>query len=257
MASTLPNGDVGPRQRVPSRGASPFDHAVLTVLVADPEADAYQDLDRFCLETGAALVVSRDGADALFQAGRCLPDLVLVSAYLPVAAAGDVVTVIRRHSDVHIAVGISAGEADRAAPALLAGASELLTRPYRLGELHARLGSIFARAKERQDQEAVLRLGLLELNSLAHEVRAAGRPLELTLMEFELLRYLMMHAERAVTHERIRQDVWGVRGSDASSNTIAVHIRRLRAQLNDAVELINIRGVGYRLTAATIKRHPT
>ena len=76
-------------------------------------------------------------------------------------------------------------------------------------------------------------------------------------MEFELLRYLMMHAERAVTHERIRQDVWGARGSEASSNTIAVHIRRLRAQLDDAVELINIRGVGYRLTAATIKRHTT
>src|SRR5688500_10860747 len=115
MASTLANGDVEPRQRVHSRRASPFEHAVLTVLVADPEADAYQDLDRFCIETGATLVVSRDGADALFQAGRCFPDVVLLSACLPVVAAGDVVTVIRRHSDVHIAVGISAGEADRAA----------------------------------------------------------------------------------------------------------------------------------------------
>jgi DNA-binding response OmpR family regulator len=63
-------------------------------------------------------------------------------------------------------------------------------------------------------------------------------------MEFELLRYLMVHAERAVTHEQIRQDVWGARGSEASSNTIAVHVRRIRVQVEGAAELINIRGVG-------------
>jgi DNA-binding response OmpR family regulator len=257
MASTHANGDVGPRDRPHSSGmSSPLDHGALTVLVADPETDAYRDLARFCVDSGAILVVSRDGADALFQAGRCFPDVVLLSADLAVVSAGDVVTAIRRHAHVHIAVGIGDGEAHRAAPALLAGASELLTRPYRLKELQSLLGSYFLRAKQRHDQEAVLRVGLLELNSIAHEVRAAGRPLELTLMEFELLRYLIIHADRAVTHEQIRQDVWRARGSEASSNTIAVHVRRIRAQLNGAAQLINIRGLGYRLTATTGKRQP-
>jgi len=255
MASTRVNGDVRPPKRTHPRGASPpLDHTALTVLVADPDAGAYQDLAVLCAASGAALVECRDGADALFQAGRYCPDVVLLNAHLPVVSTGEVITAIRRHTDVHIAVGISAGQADRAAPAVLAGASELLTRPYELRELHAVLGSYIARAQARRDREAVLTVGSLELNSVAHEVRAAGRALELTLMEFELLRYLMVHADRAVTHEQIRQDVWRVRGTDASSNTIAVHIRRIRAQLGGAAQLINIRGVGYRLTAATRHR---
>ena len=257
MASTHADGEVRPPRRPqPSGVPSWVDHGALTVLVADPEAEAYQDLARFCLERAAVLVVSRDGADALFQAGRCFPDVVLLSANLAVVTAEEVIKVIRRHADIHIAVGISDGEADRAAPALLAGASELLTRPYRHKELQAVLGSHFARAKERHVQEAVLRVGRLELDSLAHEVRAAGRPLELTLMEFELLRYLIIHADRAVTHQQIRQDVWMARGSQASSNTIAVHVRRIRAQLDGAAQLINIRGLGYRLTAAAGNRRP-
>jgi DNA-binding response OmpR family regulator len=101
--------------------------------------------------------------------------VVLLSADLAVVSAGEVVTAIRLHADVHIAVGIGDGEADRAAPALLAGASELLTRPYRRKEIQGVLGSYFARAKARPDQEAVLSVGLLELNSAAHEVHAAGR----------------------------------------------------------------------------------
>jgi DNA-binding response OmpR family regulator len=257
MAATDVNGDAGAQQRADPRGASSsLGHAVFTVLVADPDAGAYHDLAAFCAASGATLVDCRDGAEALFQAGRCFPDVVLLSAQLPVVSAGEVITAIRRYADIHIAVGISAGEADRAGPAVLAGASELLTRPYQIKELHAVFGSYFARAKARRDSEAVLNLGSLQLNSLAHEVRAAGRALELTLMEYELLRYLMVHADRAVTHEQIRRDVWGARGTEASSNTIAVHVRRIRAQLGGAAQLINIRGVGYRLTASSTRRQP-
>ena len=252
---TRVGGDAGPRRRIDPRGASPgLAEATLRLLVADPEADASQDLAAFCAASDATLIMCRDGADALFQAGRFAPDVVLLSARLPVLSATEVITAIRRHAPVHIAVGIGAGEAEDAAPALLAGASELLARPYELKELQVLLGSYLVRARQRRDQEAVLRLGSLELNPVAHEVRAAGRPLVLTLMEFELLRYLMINADRAVIHEQIRQDVWRARGSEGSSNTIAVHIRRIRAQLDGAARLINIRGLGYRLTVATTKR---
>ena len=219
------------------------------LLVADPEADTYRDLATFCVASETTLIVCHDGADALFQAGRFSPDVVLLSARLPILSASEVITAIRRRTQLHIAVGISAGDAEHAAPALAAGASDLLSRPYRLKELQVLLGGYVARARERRDQQAVLRLGPLELDSSAHEVRASGRPLELTLMEFELLRYLMVHADRAVTHEQIRKDVWGARGTEATSNTVAVHIRRIRAQIDGAAQLISIRGLGYRLTA--------
>jgi DNA-binding response OmpR family regulator len=99
------------------------------------------------------------------------------------------------------------------------------------------------------DQEAILRLGQLELDSPAFAVRAAGRPLELTLREFELLRFLILHSERAVTQDQIRAEVWGARGEHVTANTIAVHIGRLRVRLEGVAEIVSIRGVGYRLAA--------
>ena len=150
MAPTRPAGDVGSAHRPAPRGTSPpLDHPALTVLVADPEAGVYDDLARFCADSGAGLVECRDGADALFQAGRWSPDIVVLSAFLPVLSTGEVITAIRRHADVHIGVGISAGQADCATSAVRAGASELLTRPYQFKELHAVLGSYFARAQAR------------------------------------------------------------------------------------------------------------
>jgi DNA-binding response OmpR family regulator len=68
------------------------------------------------------------------------------------------------------------------------------------------------------------------------------------LREFELLRFLMANAGHVVTEEQIRTAVWEARGDTVGTKTIALHARRLRARLGDAVELVRIRGVGYRLT---------
>lgn len=219
-----------------------------TLLVADPDLDAYRVLVDVCASTGTILVSCGDGAESLFQIGRLSPDLALMSAQLPVVSAPDVIAAVRRHSAMPIAVGIGIGEADRAAPAIAAGATDILGRPYRRPELQSLLQPLLARAKLRWDLQAIITLGPLELDSLAYEVRAWDRRVKLTLKEFELLRFLMLHADRVVTQDEIRQEVWRARGEDASANTIAVHIRRIRARIGAAAQLINVRGVGYRLT---------
>jgi DNA-binding response OmpR family regulator len=238
-------------QRIPPPVTLPVwtSRARLTVLVADPDPDEYGALDDLKGHEPLNLVICTDGAEALYLAGSLTPDVVLLSTHLPVVLASDVVRSIRQHANTPIYLGIRAGEAEAAGPGLALGATGVLNRPYEHRELDALIEVHIQRARPRMDQEAVLRLGRLELDSPAFAVRAGGRPLELTLREFELLRFLILNSERAVTQDQIRAEVWGARGEDVTANTIAVHIGRLRVRLEGVAEIISIRGVGYRLAA--------
>lgn len=191
--------------------------------------------------------VCEDGAEALWHAGRIRPVLVLLSASLPVVSAMDVAAVLtRHHEDVEtVAVGVGVGEADRAGPVLAAGARHVVSRPYREVEVEPLLRTHRERAER---AVAVLAVGPLELNGPAFEVRAAGRPLPLTLREFELLRLLMLHAGDVLSLERIGREIWGARGETVSANTIAVHMRHLRRHLQGIAAIVAVRGVGYRLS---------
>jgi DNA-binding response OmpR family regulator len=167
-----------------------------------------------------------------------------------VVAAAEVIAAVRRYSSVPIAVGVGAGEIDHATEAIAVGATQILSRPYRPSELRTLLNPWLGRARARWDRESVIRFGSLEVDSGAYEVRAAGKPLKFTLREFELLRLLVLHADRVVTRDQIRRDVWRAAGEVASANTIAVHIRRIRVRLDGAAEVISVRGIGYRLTVS-------
>jgi DNA-binding response OmpR family regulator len=218
-------------------------------LVADPDPDACGVLRK---RAGASrevdLVMCVDGAQVLYLAGSLSPDLVVLSVQLPIVGASDVVAALRAHLDAPVYVGLGLGEAEAAGPVLAAGATGILNRPYERRDLDGLLDAQVARVRARMAQEAVVRLGPLELDSPAFEVRLDGRPLDLTLREFELLRFLMLHSDRAVTQDQIRAGIWGARGEDVTGNTIAVHIGRLRVRLDGAAEIISIRGVGYRLS---------
>lgn len=222
---------------------------LLTVLAADPDPDMYGALDGLTATGPFEVVICADGAEALYLAGKLKPDVVLLCTELSGAGPADVVRTIRKHADTPIYLGIRVGEAEVAGPALALGATGVLNRPYEQRELDSLLEMHVARAQARMDQEAVLRLGQIELDAPAFEVRAAGRPLELTLREFQILRFLILHSERAVSQDQIRTEVWGPRGEGVTANTIAVHVGRLRVRLEGVAEIISIRGVGYRLVA--------
>ncbi len=225
--------------------------APVTLLVAgELEPRASRLVHDICAAHVADLVLCGDGAEALFQIGRLSPDAVLMSAGLRLVAAADVITVVRRHSAVPIAVGVGFGERDLAAAALAAGGTEMLGRPYRPQELTTMVNPWLASARARWDRESVSHVGTLEIDSRAYRATAGGRPLTLTVREFELLRLLVLNADRVVTRDQIRQDVWRATDDVVSANTIAVHIRRIRARLESAAQLTSVRGVGYRLTVA-------
>lgn len=228
------------------------------LLIVDPHEDAA------CLaeEVGAVGVetlVCADPAEALLQVGIAQPDAVLLA---PDIAPLDTIAVVRaltRRSSVPVLVGVGDGDGRSAVEALAAGALACVARPFRTGEVLTILRSIRRDDESGQpspgpqcDPNTSLTVGVLHLDMDAREARLRGRPIRLPPQELRLLHLLMRNVGRVVTREQIWAEVWGNPSGLDSSNTVTVHIRRLRARLgegpNEAVSIVTIRGMGYRLT---------
>jgi DNA-binding response OmpR family regulator len=222
--------------------------ASLAAVVADADEGSAQQLAMALLEHNVHVTVCPDGAEALLQAGLLQPDVLLVSAALPIVDGATVVAVLRRRRSTPVIVGIGDADAADAARAFVAGATACVRKPYRLPEILPLLQA--SRPDLPVTSPTVLRCSGLELNDVTHEVCYGDRPVVLPLREFELLRYLLRHRQRVISQRELLDQVWGV-GHSGDPSTLVVHIRRIRNRLGTAgaaTELIQtIRGVGYRL----------
>ena len=222
-----------------------------TVLIADPDASTGDRLATRWADAGAAITACQDGASALFEAGQRAPDLVLLAAVLPQVSIDVVVKVLREHLTMPILLAVGPGDAellgDRLGQALIAGASEVIARPYTEGRGLAQLDAQVARLRAQREVEVVLSVGRLQIDVARFEARVDQRSLDLTVREFHILYYLMRNYDRAVTAEEIKDAVWGSDGGKITANTLAVHIGRLRKSLGGAGQITHIRRVGYRL----------
>ena len=223
-------------------------YAGLTLLVADGEPALWQATARRLSTAGVRVTPCTDAAEALLSIGREDPDVVLLAADLPVAPAAAVVTAVRRTSSVPILIGSGPEDTAAAGYALLAGATRLVARPYEAEELLRVIENSRTMIEARRQVPATLTYGPLELCSASFSVRLDGRELALPLKEFELLRLLMLNADRVVTVDQIRDALWGPGGNRPSSNAATVHLARLRGRVGGPEVLRTVRGVGYRLT---------
>ncbi|MER7366707.1 winged helix-turn-helix transcriptional regulator [Nonomuraea wenchangensis] len=221
------------------------------LLIADPDRTVVDEVANALEREGVAVTGAPDGAQGLLQAGALQPDVVLVSATIAVIDAVEFVRAVRRARAVPVLLGVGEGHAEQAVRALAAGAAACVARPYRVPEL---LPFIHAASPESRD---VLHVGGVELDVQAYQVRVGGRTVHLPLREFELLQYLMRNADRTVTREQIMRHVWHT-ATTTSTNTIAVHVKRLRARLGDEDDQLiqTVRGVGYRLVTPSISGSP-
>ncbi|MCT9931223.1 response regulator transcription factor [Planotetraspora sp. A-T 1434] len=218
------------------------------LLVADPDAGLIQKLAAALEAEGVDVTGVPDGAQALLQAGALRPDAVLICASLPIVGPVDFVRAVRLARAVPVLLGIDFGsDAEQALQALEAGATACVARPYRVPEL---LPLVQAAFRRQGPHRTVLTIGDVELDVTAYQVKVAGRIVHLPLREFELLHYLMRNANRTVTREQIMRNVWHS-ADTMSTNTIAVHVKRLRARLGDDEDKMiqTVRGVGYRLVS--------
>lgn len=135
--------------------------------------------------------------------------------------------------------------------ALDGGADDYLAKPFGMMEMVSRVRALLRRASSRAAASAtvsdVMNLGPLSLSPSRHEVSLEGKPLNLTVREFDLLSFLMRSPGVVFNRETLLQRVWGW-DFDGGSRTVDVHVQTLRQKLGDHAELIEtVRGVGYRL----------
>ena len=123
---------------------------------------------------------------------------------------------------------------------------ELIVEPFTADELQARIARA-RRAVNGIDHDDVVRVGSLEMNLATYQVAIAGRPVDFTYMEYELLKFLVTHPRRVFSREALLSRVWGY-DYYGGARTVDVHVRRVRAKLGseNAARIKTVRSVGYR-----------
>ncbi|MCW3041418.1 MAG: response regulator with CheY-like receiver domain and winged-helix DNA-binding domain [Solirubrobacterales bacterium] len=160
------------------------------------------------------------------------------------------VTALRQSDDfqdVPVVLSLSSEQLATADPAL--EVDELIVAPFGAEELRARIG----RARKQVNginADDVVRIGTLEIDLATYEVSIAGRTIDFTYMEYELLRFLATHPGRVYTREALLSRVWGY-DYFGGARTVDVHVRRVRAKLgtDHAHRVKTVRSVGYRFEA--------
>jgi two-component system response regulator RegX3 len=174
-------------------------------------------------------------------------DLVLLDLRLPDGDGLDVCRVLRDRGDTPIIVVTARGEESDRVVGLELGADDYVVKPFGLRELIARIRAVTRRTGGRA-QHAPLQVGDLVVDERARLASVAGRELDLTPKEFDLLAALARDAGAAVSRRRLLEDVWQTTWY-GSAKTIDVHVAALRRKLGDASLIETVRGVGFRLRA--------
>ncbi|MGZ5313404.1 MAG: response regulator transcription factor [Solirubrobacterales bacterium] len=219
------------------------------VLVVEDDEAIADVLRRSLRAEGHDVRSAADGVEALSEAERFVPDLVVLDLGLPRLDGAEVCKRLRAESDVPILILTARSETEDRVSGLDSGADDYIVKPFERQELLARIRALLRRRPPRGSASIVV--GDLSLNSDSREVHRGEREIELTKREFELLEYLAENQRLVVSRERLLEEVWGYDPTD-DTNTIDVFISNLRRKLEEGGEprlLHTKRGAGYVLKA--------
>jgi two-component system OmpR family response regulator len=223
----------------------------MRLLIVEDDLEASRAMMTGLAEKGHACVSAPDGQAGLTAARAERFDVMIIDRMMPRMDGVTLVAALRAEGDQTPVLFLSAlGEINDRVAGLNAGADDYLVKPYALAELAARVEAL-ARRREMGAVQTVLKVGDLEMDLIAREVRRAGVEIDLQPREFQLLEFLMRHGGQSVTRTMLLEKVWEYH-FDPQTNVIDVHISRLRSKIDKGFEramLQTVRGAGYRLEA--------
>jgi DNA-binding response OmpR family regulator len=225
------------------------------VLVVDDDPTVSDVVRRYLEQDGFRVRLAADGLAALAAVAAETPDLVVLDLMLGGIDGLEVCRRLRRElPDLPVVMLTALGEEADRVVGLEVGADDYVTKPFSVRELVLRVRSVLRRAapSTEDDRPVLLRDGDLTADTGRRIAELAGRPLALTVREFDLLEFLMRHPARAWSRAQLLEHVWGWRFGDQS--TVTVHVRRLREKIEAdpaaPIRLLTVWGVGYRYELA-------
>jgi two-component system OmpR family response regulator len=233
-----------------ARWDHPREEKVVRILLIEDDPETAEYVVEGLQSEGHELEVSMDGRMALVRAASEAWNLLIVDRMLPGLDGLALVRTLRASGINTPALFLTTmGGLDDRVSGLNAGGDDYLVKPFAFAELVARVVAL-GRRSHRVAPGTVLRVADLEMDLLTRVVRRGGQPVELQPREYELLEYLMKHADQVVTRTMLLEHVWGFH-FDPRTSLVESHISRLRGKVDRGrPELINtVRGSGYCIRA--------
>lgn len=221
----------------------------IRVLVVDDERAIRAFLRTTLTAQGYAVYEAVTGEEAMAMVGASRPDVMILDLGLPDCDGIDVIRRLREWTSLPIiVVSVREHEATKVS-ALDFGADDYLTKPFGIGELTARLRVVLRRAAQ-PGEEPVFSSGDLHVDLARRQVTVAGDRIALTPTEYDLLRVLVQHAGKVLTHNQLLRQVWGGAYEEAA-HLLRVNISNLRRKIEPdptrPSHILTEPGVGYRL----------
>lgn len=208
------------------------------------------------------VLTANDGALALAEIERSVPDLVLLDVMMPRMDGFTVCQRVREFSSVPIIIVTARGQDQDKVKGLDLGADDYLTKPFSVEELLARVRAVLRRAQflanDAAGRATIASVGELVIDYAQHQVTLAGNELTLTPTEYRLLTYLAQNVGRVITQDLLLEHVWG-EDYLGESHMLQVNVNRLRRKLEaDPAHPRYLKtkvGIGYMLVAPTPAEH--
>ena len=224
------------------------------LLIVDDEQDLTRFLADAMLLEGYEVAVAHDARVGLQQVHSFEPDLILLDVNMPVIDGWEMLTRLRKFSDVPVIMLTAIGGTEHQVHGLDIGADDYLTKPFDVKELKARIRAVLRRvttSSPESSQSLSFDGGRLVIDPGSYRVIVQGEEVGLTRIEHQLLLYLARNAGSVMTYAQILENVWGP-GYEDSPSYVKVYIRRLRQKIEvdpSQPRCIQTRwGVGYCLT---------
>lgn len=237
------------------------------ILIVDDEQDLVWGIQNVLRDEGYEVLTAYNGVEALCVAERRRPDLIILDVVMPRLDGLQVCRRLRRDPTLAavpiLFLTVRSDVQDRI-KGLDEGADDYLVKPFNLGELKARVRALLRRRQgapigdaATRGRQFVLSAGPLTLDMRTCQLNVGGSNVQLTPTEFELLRYLMIHAGETFTSQQLLQQVWGYSPNSTDPSLVRVHIKNLREKIepdpSNPTYILTIPRHGYMLE----RRHAT
>ncbi len=218
----------------------------MRILVVEDEKKVARFVQQGLEEELYTVDVAHDGETGLRMAQSENYDLLILDVMLPKRSGLDLIKEYRSRKGAVPALMLTAkGTTEDKVAGLDSGADDYLTKPFAVAELLARVRSLLRRSSK--EKSTVLSLADLDLDTVTHKARRAGRMIELTVKEYALLEYFLRNSDRVLSRTIIAEHIWDY-NFDTGTNVIDVYVNHLRNKIEVEGEkrlIHTVRGVGY------------